>query len=290
MRLAVDRRIAILSRQDAGDNAHGPKLMADKSFGRYGPMDRHEVRGLKVEGTELERLRARREMLRSLAPEKARDIIEFHKGLTFFEALALAKQEGKLIVPNDINDRILTETTDEQYLSLRQNYPVWTGTLVIYEAPDKKFGEQVVFSWKDIHTKVNYSISFLVPEQFQGKTNCALVIEHPDFEIKTVGENEYEIKSLGEIRLLESFPKENGWYNTDPETKIPIGEPVKESEDARHFWRLDSAYIGSVARVGVFYGRRRGAGAYDYWSDSGVVLFPVSSDQLSVSGSESDPK
>ena len=39
-------------------------------FSRYGPMDRHEVRGLKVEGTELERLRARRDLLRSLDPEK----------------------------------------------------------------------------------------------------------------------------------------------------------------------------------------------------------------------------
>ncbi len=46
------------NRQDAGSNAHGPKLMADKPFGRYGPMQPQAVRQPEViENETLEQLR-----------------------------------------------------------------------------------------------------------------------------------------------------------------------------------------------------------------------------------------
>ncbi len=287
------------------------RLAADRQFGRYKPESSQEVRKPNVTGQSYaEQVKRTREMLRSMDPEKVKQVIEFRQDLNFFQALALAQREGKLIVPNDIHDRILTETKDEQYL--RQNYSVRTGTLVIYEKPDKKLGKEVVYSWKDIYTKVNYSISFSVPEQFQGLVNCALIVEHPDFEIRRLrvrknpkdllnranrilkdlpegqtdlGNNNYEIKPLGEIRLIENFPthSQRWWYNIGPETKIPIGKPVKESKDARYLWRLDRAYIGSVGR-GVddldIDDRRRYVYAVDDWSyGSGVAFVQLASSE-----------
>ena len=232
--------------------------VADSSFGKYGPMDGHEVRKADVTGQSLaEQVKKTREMLREMTPEKALEIIEFHCDLNFFEALALAKQEGRLIVPNDVHDRILTKLTgrkDQKYLE--ENYPVWTGTLVIYEKPDTPFGEQVVFQ----------GITFIFPEHFRGKRNCVLVVEHPDFDLVDLGHNHYELKVSDEkIHLIENFSeakltltgniltgidpeKDYNYYNPHAEIKLPQGEPVAESKESRCVWRIDSAYLGPLVQ------------------------------------------
>ncbi len=220
---------------------------ANNPFRRYAREPVHEVRQPDVTGQSFaERVAKARQMLRSMDPEKVKQVIEFRRDLNFLQALALAKQEGSIIVPNDVHDRILTETTDEQYL--RQNYPVWTGTLVIYEAPDKKFGEQVVSSWKKHN--VDYSISFEVPEQFRGKTNCALVVEHPDFELIDFGNNKYELRAAdSNIHLVQDFAKKSGLYSTDH--GIPVGLDVGFSKDASYLGRTADSYIGLIRR-GVY--------------------------------------
>ncbi len=222
-------------------------MRANYPFKRFNPEVAQPVRQPDVTGQAYhEQVKRTRQMLRSMTPEQVLEVIEFHRDLTFFEAFALAQKEGKLIIPNDVHDRILTETTDEQYL--RQNYPVWIGTLVIYEVPDKKFGKNVVFSWKD-NNDIEYSISFEVPKQFRGKANCALVIEHPDFELIELGNNRYELKvDVLSVYQIEQFPRRDGWYMYDAKTGIPHGRMVNESSDARRLWRLeDSSYLGPVA-------------------------------------------
>ncbi len=234
-------------------------LRANDPFQRFKPESHQAVRRPDVTGQSYaEQARRTREMLRSLTPEKARDIIEFRGDLNLFQASAVAKREGKMLVPNDVHDRILMETKDKGLLVQFYGNWLWTGTLVIYVAPGKKFGKNIVFSWED---NVKYSISFQIPKQFRGKTNCALVIEHPDFELIDLKDNKYELKLLegANVRLLENFPtKSQRWYNTDSETKIPIGRPVKESKDARCLWRFeDSSYLGPVARYFDYGGDNR---------------------------------
>ena len=223
-------------------------VSASNVFGRFKREGRHEVRQPDITGqTYIEQVKRTREMLRSMKSDAVSQIIEFRRDLNFFEALALAKEEGKLIVPNDVHDRILTETKDKEFLL--QNYPVRTGTLIIYEAPDKPFGEQVVFSWKD-DSDEKYSVSFTIPEQFRGRANCALVIEHPDFEVLNLGDNRYALKVTDEkIHQIEQFPKQDCWYIPHTETGIPQGTIVKKSSDSRRIWRFnDSAYLGPVVR------------------------------------------
>ena len=236
---------------------------ANATFGKYKKEDAQPVRQLDVTGqTFIEQVKKTRQMLRDMDPETVKQVIEFHTDLTVFEALALAKREGKLIVPNGVHDRILTETKDEVYL--RQSYPVWTGTLIIYEEPDEKFGKKVVYSWEA--DKVKYSVSLEVPKQFRGLRNCALVVEYPDFEVIDLGKNRYELRVSDEqnIHLVQNFAKENGWYLTDH--GIPVGAEVASSKnDARYLWRTSGTYSGLLCRgFGDFdNGRRRVVGAGD---------------------------
>ena len=204
-------------------------LRASDIFGKYKPEPKREIRQVDVQGTELERLRARREMLRSMTPERALQTIEFHTELTFFEILALARKEGKLIVPNDIHDKILTENIghtlpDRMY----PNVGVWTGTLIIYEKPGKPFEEKVVFKFIDEDGRYA-TISLFVPKRFRGKKNCALVVNHPDFELINLGNNNYEIRAQEEdIYIIERFPKTNGYYRKDPIHCIPSGMKIAD--------------------------------------------------------------
>ena len=239
-------------------------LRAEDPFRRYKQEPTHEMRKQEVVGNRQEAVRRTREMLRSMTVEQLLQVVEFvPQELDLFEALALAQRENKLIVPNDILDRILAGITDTELLKKLYKGPTWTGTLVIYEAPDKKFGKQVTFTF-EYQKNVKSSFSFKIPKQFQGLRNCALAIEHPDFEIVEISkkpsawsrifdrhksqiENQYEIKLVdgANIHLIENFPKKgDSWYIPDPETKIPQGEPVKESDEAKSLRRLDRAYIG----------------------------------------------
>ncbi len=285
---------------------------ASDPFQKFKPEPHHEVRQADVTGQSLtDQVKRTKEMLRSLDQEKVKQVIEFHKGLDFFEALALAKREGKLIVTNDIHDRILMETKDPEERSslgdrdfnrsreicsteqtdrdrrsrdkkyFEENYPLWTGTLVIYEKPDKPFGKEVNFGWED--NGLNYSVSFKIPKQFQRKTNCALVVEHPDFELVNLGNNRYEIKVVdgSSIRLVQDFPKKNGWHLKDH--GIPI--VAKEHSNSRYLWRTSSSYIGPLGR-GDFVGYGRcGFVADVVWSgDAGVALMPLASERSDSHG------
>ena len=216
-----------------------PIAAANNRFGRYKKEEVQEVRKPSVTAQSyVERARRTRQMLRSMTAEQLLQIIEFHVGLNFFEALELARKEDKMIVPNSIHDILLTESKDGIILGKPYSSFKLTGTLVIYEEPDKPFGELVVFNWDRFGSE--YFLSFLVPKQFQGKRSCALVIEHPDFDLVDLGNNRYEIKLVDEsnIHLIESFPNKGGWYMPHAETGILQGEPVKESNKAIYLWRI----------------------------------------------------
>ncbi|MDD5172001.1 MAG: hypothetical protein PHF60_03105 [Candidatus ainarchaeum sp.] len=247
-------------------------LAMARGFRRYGPEEERAVRTIKVQGDELSYLRQRREMLRSMTPEQALQVIEFHNGLNVFQAFDLAKRTGKLIVPNDVIDRILTET-DKRVVTL-------TGTAAIYEAPGMPFGDTVTYAWKT-GADVQYSFTFDVPRQFRGRTDCTLVVEHPDFELVPVpsGNNSFELKAAeGSVSLLKRFPKgTRQWYECNERFGIPVGNPKKAGVSTRYFWRQNNGYISLVTRGYGYYGDyevRRGVGLDGAPSNGlGVALF-----------------
>jgi hypothetical protein len=131
-----------------------------------------------------------------------------------------------------------------------------TGTFVIYEAPDKPFGEKVAYSWEDYSPKMWWPIAFKytfntsIPEKFRGKKNCALVVEHPDFDLVILGNNHFELKAdENSFHLLENFPKKSAkWYNFDERFRIPVGSPKRKNDSMRRLLRRDVSYVGPVAR------------------------------------------
>ena len=254
MRLAaatMDRRIA------RGNIA---AAFGRKPFERYRREEPVEVRGADVKGTDLEILRRKRELLKAMTPEQALEVIEFRRNLNLFEAVEIAKRENLLLVPNFIIERILTETKAE--------IP-WTrtGTLIIYQKPDAPFGALVTYQ----------GIAFSVPEKYQGMTNCALAVEHPDFEILDLGANKHELRMADEstIHLIEKFPGKHGWHLLHAETGIPHGRQAEQkSPEGRRLWRVKDSYVGLLVRYYVYDGGGPRVDAYFQASGRfGVALF-----------------
>ena len=239
-------------------------VMARSRFGKYEPEERVSTRRADVSGDELQRLRDLRKMIRDMKPEDVMNMITFYPKLTVFEALALANREGALIVPNVIHDRILNETRN---LDFFRNYSVWTGTMIIYESPGKVFEETLVHVWN--HNDVQYSISFNIPDKFRGNEGCALVVEHPDFDLVHIGNNHYELKVADEnmIHLVDHFPSVSGeWWQCEELFGIPTGSSIFDS-DKRQLFRTSNSHISLLVRDGADCDLGRDVDAYDGPSD-----------------------
>jgi len=221
-------------------------LMARRRFGNFKTEPRVSTRRADVSGDQIQRLRDLREMIETMNPEDVMNMITFYPKLNTFEALALAKREGALIVPNSTYDRILTETSNPNFLN---NSFVWTGTLILYEVPGKVFGETLVYVW--VHDNVQYSISFNIPDEFRGRKDCALVVQHPDFDLASAEGNSYKliVTDVNMIHLIEKFPSTGGAYPYEEQFRIPV-QSTSSSNDQRWFWRVGgSCYIGLVVRL-----------------------------------------
>ncbi len=234
-------------------------IAAASRFGRYKPEPSHEVRpSISKAKTLIEELRQKRHMLRCLDPEKAKTVIEFTGRINFFEAVALAKREVRLLVPNIVHDKILTETEDKDQLRSLYSNVTSSGTLVIYESPNTPFKDEVTFEWEDYYKK-HYSISFIVPELFRGKVNCVLVVEHPDFDIIDFGNGNYKLKADdSNVFLLQDFPKTSGdWSMFDEMFRVPVGTSfhinqlyvMANRDSMRQLHRSECPFIGPLSRA-----------------------------------------
>lgn len=190
---------------------------------------------------------------------------EYNDGVTFAEALKLV--EGQRMLSCKEADEILQD--EEAYRNYNTLFACWTGTLLVYEAPGKPFGEYV----KDSSTKWIFD----VPKEFQGKADLALLLEHPNFKVEQgqYGLTFVKAAPLYKIRAID-FPKRDGWYLPN-EFGIPTGEEVSSSnKDARYLLRLSSASLRPVSRWDDFFGLDgRGVdcdrGPDYYWLGVGVV-------------------
>lgn len=178
----------------------------------------------------IEKLRQAREMLRSMPPEQAFELIEFRENLNFFETLELTKKPNCLIVPNDVIDGILIRTKFE--------ISSITGSLIVYEKLGVPFGNSVVYG----------NVSVKIPIDYVGKINYALVIDHPDFEL--VG-NEIKILEDGKVYIIKNFFLDQWWLVRQEPIKVPNREQVGASQDMRGFYRSEFCHIGFLTRSSV---------------------------------------
>ncbi len=109
------------------------------------------------------------------------------------------------------------------------------GTGAIYEAPNKKFKDEVRSD----------GLFFQVPQKYRGLKDAVLVFQS-GFRI-----NKETGLYTGEVtHVVEEFPVSDGWYAVHKETGIPQGKKIPyDDENARYSYRRnDDSYIGAVAR------------------------------------------
>ena len=184
------------------------------------------------------------------------------QGITQRQAIEIANQRRVNLLSNkQLDERLLKTGT---WLSDDMVYPAWTGTIVAYEAPEKKLAS--IIRYVDPETKITYALE--VPVKATGASDVVLVVNHmvdaqgkPLITYEDKGKNNVLVKihDPSKINIIENFPRSDSWHLTDPEFDIPTGKVVHSSNpDARYLLRTDSgAYVGLAARFCIHYGDYR---------------------------------
>ncbi len=187
------------------------------------------------------------------------------KGLTQDEAVATANQRKLIILSNKLLDARVV--TSDQWTKENEVYPTWSGTMTAYVEPNKSFkdsnredsGKYALYT--DPETNITYR--FPVPKEAEGisnlrkATNVILVVEHgfdekgnPTFEINDDGKAQklIYVPDDANIKVVQNFPTENGWYLTDDRFTIPTGKQVSAGEEATRYLRRIDKRVGLLAR------------------------------------------
>ena len=183
-----------------------------------------------------------------------RALTPYAKGVSFDVAFQLVKERGVRIISNREADRILVET--DVWKSVREAFPIWTGTMTAYAEPGKTLGSTVEYT--DSESKLTWVLD--VPSGFRKLTNSILVAEYPHYEFERKGDRIIVHPESGKLTVVENFPTVNGVYAYDENTRIPINQKMEcdSGNKHRHLWRLDKR-VGPVAcgygSIGFDYGR-----------------------------------
>ncbi len=175
------------------------------------------------------------------------------QGLNQRQAVEIANTRRFNLLTNKQLDERLVKTG--AWKSEKEVYPAWSATMGAYEAPRKKLANIIQFT--DSDTKINYT--FEVPENMRNTKDVILAVNQmvdsqgrPLITYEDKGGNDVLVKvhDPSKIKIIEAFPRSDGWYMTDPEFGIPTGSKVNSSDpDARYLWQLDgSSYVGLAAR------------------------------------------
>ena len=135
------------------------------------------------------------------------------------EVLRRADDEGLAIASNRSVNEALGGGV-HKWCGIRDALPCWTGTMLGYDEPGKPLGSFIEYTDQD--TKVRYL--FPVPLEHRGKSDIALVAEHPDFELLRDGGDRVVMAS--KIGVVARFPNSDDVYFGDPAYDIPAGDKV----------------------------------------------------------------
>ncbi len=164
------------------------------------------------------------------------------QGLTFADAMALAASSGRRLARNAEFDRYFEAVKAGPALTLSNN--AWTETILAYPMPKKPFGDAV--EWADYRAKVRYHLD---TKEFKGLKNAAITFE--GCELVADGATVLFIPS-SEVRLVERFPQECGFYATLPGCGIPYddgGDRRPGFPGTRHLTRDNrGGWVGPLVR------------------------------------------
>jgi len=165
-------------------------------------------------------------------------------GVSFAEALRLAREQKRIIPSNKFLDQFLTKGPLEGGVNLSFH----SGTMSAYVKPDEPFKSEVKYTDK----KTGHEWIFPVPSPFQNEKNAILVAEHPNYTVEVEGNKCIVHVEKNNIILVKNFGRENGWYVCDEATGIPVGKGKafwEEGNGSQRYLHREEAHIGPVDRA-----------------------------------------
>ncbi len=200
-------------------------------------------------------------------PTRLELFTSFSSGLPADEAIMKTTAAGVVMASNASLSKALDgsskewETTREAII-----FPCWSGTMTAYVEPGKTFREssERIASIDNAHYIVYTDLQtdqrwlFRIPEDYLDKRDSILVVEHPNFQL--ISEGNDRIVCAAFVDLVEKFPVANGWHKGDTKYDIPHGPT--NSYPARYLRRIEKR-VGLAARVHGDYFRRQLVGLFD---------------------------
>ncbi len=192
---------------------------------------------------------AKRELIRGPQLEV---LVPRRRGLPFDEGLRVAEQGRRVIASNLRLHRALTT---KEWKAISEVFACHAGTMVGFVEPGERLGEVII----GIDSVTGVEWPFLVPKEFRGMKDCAIVVEHPYYNIEPKGNERIVRAESGKVEVVEDLPPKTGYYLIDPDHGIPQGKAVEPKDG------VDWAYLARVPkRVGPAWRGGYDGGLGDY--------------------------
>jgi hypothetical protein len=152
--------------------------------------------------------------------------------MSIFKAIKFFREGNVPALNLDLDAHLQSGTT------IRTCY--WTGTGIIYPAPDRAFSDFIIVR--------DGRMGYEVPFRYQGMRNAGLILETDlDVEIKAGGG--YFLLKGTVTSVTENLPKTDDWYLTDFRG-IPCGKKVSKNNPEAREWVHDErhGFAGLIVR------------------------------------------
>ena len=175
-------------------------------------------------------------------------IVPLNKDMTWVDAFFATKEKGGL-PSNLLHDETLQNDSIWEQLKKLRYYGAWAREIIVYPEKDGVFAKGNI----EDHYKNWIIPSKHVPKNIIGKKGIALVIDPKDVVVSN-GTTTIIPRTV----YVQSFPQEDGLYDFDKKTRIPIDADPKGDNywDARKLWRWDEQSVRPLARYYGDFGRR----------------------------------
>ena len=165
-------------------------------------------------------------------------------GAPMEEALWKADDAGLVMASNRRLGSALVGS--DEFRGVLRAFACWSGTMVGYDEPGKPLGRFIEYT--NSETDIRYM--FPVPLEHQGKSDIALVAEHPDLQIL---KDEKDRVVMAHAVWAVGFPSSEGWYRSDARFDLPTPEKINPASPAARYLLRERKLVSLAARgVGSF--------------------------------------
>ena len=165
-------------------------------------------------------------------------------GVPMEEALLRADDAGWVMASNRRLGSALVGS--EEFRGLMAAFACWSGTMVGYDEPGKKLGNFIEY----MNTEMGIRYMFPVPPEHRGKSDIALVAEHPDLQLVKDGK---DMVVMARFVGVVDFPSSDGWYRSEARFDLPTAEKINPASGAARYLMRERKLVSLAARgIGSF--------------------------------------